>query len=228
MTICAACRVRHLKCDSQSPCTDCKKNGRDCLRVNVRFRNLVCPSKRTTRADHNKYEFFFEEEQPWIDTQGHLKFVAEGDGDAENSPIAEPENYVFDAPIQNTELQLASLKQSSPKSIPVSMTEDSALQASVMDNDPSTIAKVLECRFINPPEDALLSSIAGTPIRSPKESSQSSDQPPESTVIASLEKILPASQPRWPVKSLQEGKLFQHFITHLAPWVRTDFLELST
>ena len=52
--------------DDEKTCSPCRLAGRDCVRgYNVRFRNLVCPAKESTRSDYGKYEFFFDSNQEW-------------------------------------------------------------------------------------------------------------------------------------------------------------------
>ena len=75
MTKCASCRVRHLSCDALPICNACNKSGRECSRLNVRFKYLVCPSREHNRADYSKYEFIFSSEQPWVDIERKTEFV---------------------------------------------------------------------------------------------------------------------------------------------------------
>ena len=224
MAICAACRVRHLKCDNQSPCTECKNGDRECLRINVRFRNLVCPPKKTTRADHNKYDFFFEDRQPWVDTQGQLRFVADGDDSAETTPVDEPENNVFNVIHQDTKLHQASMGSSSSASVPASALNATVTQSPFLDKNLPTYSIVPEHVSSNSPEDTLLNSTAGTSIYSPMESPRPNHQASDNTGLSSSRIIPSVPQSPWPLTSLQEGKLFQHFITYLAPWVCSNLL----
>ena len=75
MAKCASCRVRHLSCDALPICNECTKTGRECSRLNVRFKHLVCPSREHNRADYNKYEYSFSPGQPWVDIGRKTKFV---------------------------------------------------------------------------------------------------------------------------------------------------------
>ena len=75
MTKCASCRVRHLSCDALPICNECTKSGRECSRLNIRFKYLVCPSREHELANDSKYEFFFSGEQPWVDIEGKTDFV---------------------------------------------------------------------------------------------------------------------------------------------------------
>ena len=88
MTKCASCRVRHLSCDVLPICNECTKSGRECSRLNVRFKYLVCPSIEHNSADNSKYEFFFSSQQPWIDIKEKTKFV-DGTNDAVDTPLNE-------------------------------------------------------------------------------------------------------------------------------------------
>ena len=136
MTICPGCRVRHLNCDTHPTCIECEKSGRECVPFDDRFRHLVCPSERITRADYSKHQFFFDGEQTWIDTNGKLEFVARSDSSADASPTNELENYIFDAVSLNAEPRLALLDQPSSTFVLGSTSHTPIVQASVLDEDP--------------------------------------------------------------------------------------------
>ena len=222
MTICAGCRVRHLICDTNSVCIECQKSGRECVRLNVRFRHLVCPSETITRADYSKYEFFFDGQQTWIDTNGKLEFVAESDSSTHASPTHEPERNLFDAVSLNAESRSAQTEQPSLRFMVGSTSHTPTVQASVPDEDPPDYLAALKQVPHNRPRKEVLDSASKLPSQPSREASQFS-----ATSVSYIESMLPAPQLAGPLQSLQEGKLLQHFVTHLAPWVCTDFLLVS-
>lgn len=222
MTICAGCRVRHLICDTNSICTECEKSGRECVRLNVRFRHLVCPSETITRADCSKYEFFFDGQQTWIDTNGKLEFVAETDSSTHASPTHEPERNVFGAISLNAEPRSAQTEQPSLRFMVGSASHTPTIQASVPDDDTPDYSAALKQVPHNPPSKELTENPPRLPSQSSREASQ-----PSAMSVSHIESILPAPQLAGPLQSLQEGKLLQHFVTHLAPWVCTGLLLVS-
>lgn len=209
MTKCAGCRVRHLDCDTQSICSECKKSGRECVRLNVRFRHLVCPSEKTSRAHCSKYDFFFDVKQTWVDIHGNVEFVVESDCGAYASPTDELEIDTLGAVGLNVEPQPA-LR---------SNTQTPAIQASVQNDDPSDYVTVSEQLPHEQPGNILLGDALEMPAHSLGEASIIGEKPPYDTRVTYTERLPPAQEPAWPLKNLQEGKLLQHFITHLAPWV---------
>ena len=209
MTKCAGCRVRHLNCDTRSTCTECEKSGRECVRLNVRFRHLVCPSGNFTRADYSKYDFFFGGDQTWIDTNGKLEFVAD------TSPTDEEDGVVFDARSLDTEPRPPLVHHSPSRFQLESTSHTPTIQESTPDDEPLEYLAALEQVPHDPPGSALLDDTLDTPAHSIRERSNMS------TSSSGLP-ALPAPEQVWPVKNLQEGKLFQHFATHCAPWVCTD------
>ena len=219
MTKCASCRVRHLNCDTSPTCTECKKNGRDCLRLNVRFRHLVCPSQRATPADYSKYEFFFDNEQTWTDINGNLEFVVENDSSASVSPMDELDQ-ISDVIGVNTEPRPALLEQPFPTFELGSTSHTPTIHASVLGDDLSDYMPVFEQASSGPPGKDYLGDASAMPAHSLREASQPGEKLPSDTSVSHLRRVLP-------VQSLQEGKLLQHFVTHLAPWVCTNvFLVL--
>lgn len=221
MTKCAGCRVRHLSCDTHSTCTECEENGRECVRLNVRFRHLVCPSGRITRADYSKYEFFFDGDQTWMDTNGNLEFVA-GSDRADAAQTDELENHVFDAVSRDASLQPALVEQPSSRIDLGSTSHIPTIRASVLEDDPSDYLPPLEQVTDDPACNVLIHDASKMPARLLKEASQLGEKLPSNMSVSYLEKELPAQELAWPLKSLQEGKLLQHFATHLAPWVCTN------
>ena len=219
MTICAGCRVRHLNCDTHSTCTECEKSGRECVRLNVRFRHLVCPSERITRANHSKYEFFFDREQTWIENSGKIEFVAESDSSTDAPPTDEPENPFSDADGLNSKSRPALVEQTSSTFVLRSTSHTPTVQASILNDDQPEYMAVLEQVPHNPPDDIIVEDASKRPVYSSRKTSHPGEKPPFDTHVSSLEKVIALPELVWPLKSLQEGKLFQHFVTHLAPWV---------
>lgn len=226
MTKCAGCRVRHLDCDTHSTCTECEKSGRECVRLNVRFRHLVCPSEKITRANYSKYEFFFDREQTWIETSGKIEFVAESDSSADASPTDEPENPFFNAAGLNAESRPALVKQTSSTFVLRSTAHTPTVQASILNDDQPDYTAVLEQVPHNPPGDTIVEDASKRPAYSFKKTSHPREKLPFDTHVSSLEKVIALPELAWPLKSLQEGKLFQHFVTHLAPWVCKNVLVM--
>ena len=226
MTKCAGCRVRHLNCDTYSICTECEKGGRECIRINVRFRHLVCPSERITRADYSKYEFFFDAEQTWIDTIGNLEFVGASNSSADASPTDEPENTVLDAAGLNAKPQPTLVEQPSSTFMPGPTSYSSEVQASGVDNDTPNYLAALDQVSHDPPDNVLVNNISRIHVHSSREVSHPGEKLPFDTSLSYSGRELPIPELAWPLKSLQEGMLFQHFVTHLAPWACTNSFSL--
>ncbi len=219
MTICAGCRVRHLKCDTHIPCTECQKSGRACVRLNVRFRHLVCPSDKATAAESRKYEFCFDSEQTWIDTSGELEFVAESDISAEPSPAYQLENSKFYDVGHDAETQQAPVDQMPSTFIHTSISDTPTTLATIPDDYPPDYLAAVEQASYDSPADVFL----GDASESATQSYQGPSNPREEHLSdmgrVSPGGVLHTQQLAWPLKSLQEASLFQHFITHIAPWV---------
>ncbi len=222
MTKCAGCRVRHLNCDTQSICIECKKSDRECVRLNVRFRHLVCPSPNVTRTDYGKYEFFFDREQTWVDTNGRLEFVCGSDGSADPWPTDELEPRVYDAVGDSC----SALVELLPSTFVLESTSHTLpVQASIRDNDQSDYLESLEKMPHDPPSSVSYEGTSETLAHSSKE--QPGEKLPSDTSVSYSEMVLSTPEPAWPLNSLQEGKLLQHFVTHLAPWVCTNVFLTS-
>ena len=222
MTRCAGCRVRHLNCDTHPTCIECEKSGRECVPFNVRFRHLVCPSGRITCADYSKHQFFFDGEQTWIDTNGKLEFVARSDSSADASPTNELENNIFGAVSLNAEPWPDLLDQPSSTFVLGSTSHTLTVHASVMDEEPPDYMAALEQVPHDQSGSLLLDKLLRMPAHLMREASEPGEKLPSDTSVSYLGRVLPAPELAWPLKSLQEGKLFQHFVTHLAPWVCTN------
>lgn len=209
MAVCAGCRVRHLNCDTQPTCTECEKSGRECVRLNVRFRHLVCPSGDITRADYSKYQFSFDRQQTWLDTNGKVEFVAGSDSSADASPTQEQDNNIFDAVGLNAKSRPGPMEEPSSKFVygPTSYTP--AAQASGLDDEPPDYLAAID----QAPQDHSIGVIPKIASKMSAQSLSLMSQPGEK--LSSDTSVLVVR----PLKSLQEGKLFQQFITHLAPWV---------
>ncbi len=222
MTICAGCRVRHLKCDTHIPCTECQKSGRACVRLNVRFRHLVCPSEKATATEARKYEFCFESEQTWIDTSGELEFVAESDISAEPSPTNELEISKFYDVGHDAEPRRAPVDQLPSKFIRTSISNTPTTLATIPDDYPPDYLAAVEQASYDSPVDVFLGDALESATQSYQETSNLREEHPSDAGRISPGRALPTSQLKWPLKSLQEAQLFQHFITHITPWVCTN------
>ncbi len=222
MTKCASCRVRHLNCNTHPrhpTCTECEKSGRECDGLNIRFRYLVCPSKKTTRPDYSKYEFFFDGEQTWIGTNGKLEFVAGNDISADTSPTNELQHTVFDAVDLDTETGPAPVEQPSSTSVLGLASHNPTVQVPVLDDDPPDYLAALENVPHGPPGNIVLDDASKMPARLLRETYQPGEKLTVETSSPYLGGVLPPLEVAQPLRRLQEGKLFQHFITNLAPWV---------
>jgi hypothetical protein len=223
MAKCAGCRVRHRACDTHSPCKECEKNGRQCLRLNVRFRNLVCPSAKVSRAEYSKYEFFFDVEQTWVDTNGDLEFVAGGDSSDDASVMGEQGDDVCDMVEAAAQFRPDLIEESCVTDVPRSTYHTPTAQAPIPDDDPPDYLVALEQTSHDLPFDV---PIDNTPPQTSRRAS-----PPEEELALESDVFRQgvsssARKVALPLKSLQEAKLFQHFITHLAPWVCRNSMVL--
>ena len=207
MTKCTACRVRHLTCDQNSVCSECAKGGRECIRgYNLRFRHLACPSETPSRADYSKYEFFFDGGQTWVDTNAKVEFVPEEDELSISSPT---EGLTRDNGADSivgfehqsslpTTYQTPGEHPSTPIGDPPDYLDD---------GDTSGQAPLSKLDILAN-QSLVEASLSGETLHD--ESRMSYPQTP-ATAVDSV----------WPLRNLQEGRLLQHFITHLAPWVCT-------
>lgn len=198
MTTCAGCRVRHLECDTTSPCTECEKAGRECVRLNVRFRNLVCPG--IAGVDSSKYDFFFDGEQPWVDIERKLEFVVDTDGETG------AETLFMDG-------------QGAPSMH--HLTPDPTVHLSIPNDDPPEYTTIVD--HDTPLDNHSLGEEPDIPAYSLMGNGEKSIV---ATSRTSPESMAPTKELGWPLKSLRDGKLLQHFITHLAPWVGTKVFAL--
>ncbi|KAH6894375.1 hypothetical protein B0T10DRAFT_480314 [Thelonectria olida] len=77
---CTVCKQRHLKCDLNRPCANCRKSDSDCVRgFSVRFRHSLNPSIRSGKALEaaKRGDYQFSQDQPWVRTNRNLSFVDE-------------------------------------------------------------------------------------------------------------------------------------------------------
>ena len=216
---CAGCRVRHLNCDTRSTCTACEKSGRECLRLNVRFRHLVCPSKRVTRADFTKYDFFFDSEQTWVDTNHRLEFVAGSDISAHPSPtsILEDDRCHAEGPNGGSETSL--LQQPPSVSFFGSTPHTPTALAFTPDDEPQNYLTAPAQVSRDPPGSVATADASDILSHDLRTASQLAEKQPFKKSLFSLERVLSEPELHHPLQSLQEGKLLQHWIAHLAPWV---------
>ena len=219
MTKCAGCRVRHLNCDTRSTCTACEKSGRECLRLNVRFRHLVCPSERVTRADYTKYDFFFDSEQMWVDTNQKLEFVASSDMSADNSPTNDLEDDRYHAEGPNVEYDTPLLEQPPSVSLFGSSAHTPTALAFTPDDDPPDYSTASAQVSRDPPGSVATADASDILSHDLRTASQLTEKQPFKKSLFSLERVLSEPELHHPLQSLQEGKLLQHWIAHLAPWV---------
>ena len=216
------CRLQSAASQLRYTYIECEKSGRECVPFNVRFRHLECPSGRITRADYSKHQFFFDGEQTWIDTNGKLEFVARSDSSANASPTNELENNIFGAVSLNAEPRPALLDQPSSTFVLGSSSHTPTVHASVVDEEPPDYLAALEQVPHDQSGSLLLDKVSRTPAHLMREASEPGEKLRSDTSVSYLGRVLPAPELAWPLKILQEGKLFQHFVTHLAPWVCTN------
>lgn len=207
MTKCTACRVRHLTCDQNPVCSECASGNRECIRgYNLRFRHLACPSTKPSRADYSKYEFFFDHGQTWVDIHSEIEFMLEHDdswnvfsqetrarGSGVTSSI-NPDQQCNDPAAHPT----ASEQSSAPAGEPPDLLDECETFSQTPLNKLEVLANL----------SSVDASLSGETLRTA--STIPYPQPP-----------LMAGDMVWPLRNLQEGRLLQHFVTHLAPWVCT-------
>lgn len=238
MTECAACRVRHLSCDTKCPCQHCEIAGRECVALNIRFRNLVCPSDKISRAESSKYEFFFDRGQRWVEGWRRVVFVDEGvDGDGGDKGDDGDDGAVVkgDGGEEGGDLveelgdgrgevdkgrvrwDFASVEGIDSKSRDerASWLPDTQLITSY-DEPPDYLIAVEQGR-----QDYPRNQPRGTTPNDPRESYQLKGILHAYTGFSSHGAVPNNPGIELPLKSLQQTKLFQHFIIHLAPWVST-------
>ena len=219
MTKCAGCRVRHLNCDTRSTCRACEKSGRECLRLNVRFRHLVCPSERVTRANLTKYDFFFDSEQTWVDTNQKLEFVVDSDVSAHDSPTSNLEDNRDHAEGPSVGSDAPLLEQPPPMSFFGSSPHTPTALAFTPDDDPPEYLTAPTQVSRDPPGNVTTADASEISSHHLKITSQLTEKEPANKSLNSLERVLAEPELHRPLQSLQEGKLLQHWIAHLAPWV---------
>lgn len=211
--------MRHLKCDTRSTCRACEKSGRECLRLNVRFRHLVCPSERVTRAHLTKYDFFFDSEQTWVDnTDQKLEFVVDSDPSAHNSLTSNLEDDRDHAEGPNVESDTPLLEQPPPVSFFGSSPHTPTALAFTPDDDPPDYLTASAQVSHDPPGNVPTASASDISSHHLRITSQLTEKEPVNKSLSSLERVLAEPELHRPLQSLQEGKLLQHWITHLAPW----------
>ena len=219
MTKCAGCRVRHLNCDSRSTCRACERSGRECLRLNVRFRHLVCPSERVTRADLTKYDFFFDSEQTWVDTNQKLEFVAGSDISPHPSPTDDLEDDRYHAGGPNVGSKTPLIEEPPSVSFIGSTPHTPPALAFTPDDDPPDYLTAPAQVSRDPPGSAATADASDILSHDIRTASQLTEKQPLKKNLFSLERVLSEPELQHPLQSLQEGKLLQHWIAHLAPWV---------
>ncbi|MCJ1279909.1 hypothetical protein MMC21_007733 [Puttea exsequens] len=227
---CTGCRVRHLKCDRSKTCSPCQSAGRECIRgYNVRFRNLVCPNEHATAADYGTYEYFFDEDQSWVDEMAELKFVDETQDTTESywqgTAIADDAHPSFAskhqsvrnrAPASSSILHESNNLYSSAKPLPGQCNrrhsplrdEDYYYPAS----ETATHMAVPTLNTINSTRQQSLPSASPSGV-TPGSDSQHRPGDVESDMFTNT--------PHWsdgPLVDRMEFKLLQHFVTHLGPW----------
>ena len=211
--------MRHLDCDTRSTCTACEKGGRECLRLNVRFRNLVCPSKRATRADLTKYDFFFDSEQTWVDTNQRLEFVGDSDVSAHNSPTNNLEDDRDHADGPNVESDTLLLEQPPPVAFFGSSPHTPTALAFTPEDDPPDYLTASAQVSRDLPGIVTTASASDISSHHLRITSQLTEKEPVNKSLSSSERGLAEPDLHRPLQSLQEGKLLQQWIAHLAPWV---------
>lgn len=189
------------------------------MRLNVRFRNLVCPADRTTHSDHKKYHFFFEDEQTWIDTSGKLEFIAEDDLGNEVLPSEQLERDPFKAVVKEGEFQPTLAERQSSTFNSETIVDNPPVQTPGLDDDLPDYLTASEPTPYDPPQDTLLDGGSKWSAHPMEEKYEHVEKGSANTGMAHVDSVLPTTQLEWPLESLHEAKLLQHFVTHLAPWV---------
>ena len=171
------------------------------MRLNVRFRNLVCPIGPLTSADQKKYDYYFDDEQTWIDTSGVLEFVAEDDLNDECSSTYRLENNESPGVSLDDLTQPEAGEEQAASLILDSVIETPTTRAPASDENPPDYSTA----SVQTPYDPPVDDFAG------KLSTDNS--------MLHLGGALSTQHSAWPLENLHEGRLLQHFVTHIAPWV---------
>ena len=223
MTVCAPCRVRHLKCDAKARCAECEKAGRECVRMNVRFRHLVCPPGKVTQAAYGKYEFFFDSQQTWLDTYETIHFGAENVIDDDSSAI----NKIDDASSEDISVIARSMPAVTGPAYSTSTIgsthSPSTEEATITREDLPGNSEDLNIMHYDS-QRRLLDGASTEPMQSLGEASYPTEKFTSDASISSPTIISSNSQATYSLQSLEECKLLQHFVTHLGPWVSTEAL----
>ena len=239
MAKCTPCRIRHLPCDTNNlVCSECAKADRECVRgYNLRFRHLTCPSKTPDRKDFSKYEFFFDEGQTWVQKEGkgELEFICESESLSEDLSLEEVARN--DALANGEREKRRAMTSYTPKDRSSTRTCDA----------PALINELPHVEHPQPlPENFNKSSPEALAPASNSPDYADDNQPFSQTPLSKLDILAnqslaevsltgetlyalsktsyphtPASTAdfSWPLKNLREGRLLQHYITHLSPWV---------
>ena len=210
MVKCAPCRVRHLSCDQNIICTECSKANRECLRgYNLRFRYLTCPSTSPSRADFTKYDFFFSDDQTWVEScgnEGKVEFLRDED-EGRTARIDDGESADVD------------VATSTGASIDYKAIDSPSAQA--FDN----ISQVEDFKSSVPTPLSKLDVLADQSLADAFTSGSDAYATTRHVELQSY----PVSRKHceWSVANLRECRLLQHFIEHMAPWVSTLPLNLA-
>ncbi|KAL3600360.1 hypothetical protein FPOAC2_04598 [Fusarium poae] len=234
---------RHLKCDNDKTCSNCRKSDIECVRgFSVRFRHGLNPSIRSGKtAEAKAREYNFSQDQPWVKTTRTLSFVDETPDviNIHDSSVAN-----FDT-LDNLSVDI----DSSPPLDPICRLQS---RDSTEQDRPRSVADLTETPSNDnqrPSKKRALSSssagpwLTGTPRSNPPDAlspSQRSDNditlgvasPQVAAALASSRQTdlsIPVDHvteaisgiyldaPRWPLQDPQEAMLFYNFIHVLAP-----------
>lgn len=217
MTKCTSCRVRRLECNQSLTCSECENAGRECIRgYNIRFRHLAFDgiSKNATRTDYSKHEFFFDEQQTWVATNERVEFIPENDHFSSDSPAGETTGNIFKGVVSDGEAQHAVITpQQTTTKTPVASNADS----------PDYLTPFEE-RFKKTPSMGRPQKESVPMAYSLVDESLSEETLGPDSRVSYPQTPSVTTELALPLRNLQEGRLLQHFVTFLAPWVCINIL----
>ncbi|WXC58784.1 hypothetical protein SNK03_004684 [Fusarium graminearum] len=238
---CTVCKQRHLKCDNDKTCSNCRKSDIECVRgFSVRFRHGLNPSIRSGKTIEAKAkEYNFSQDQPWVKTTRTLSFVDEtpdvinihdssiGDFDTldsvgiDSSPPLAPlyklqsrDSTERDRPRSVADLTETLSNNNQRPSKKRALSSSSAgpwLATTPRSNSPDPISPSQKS------DNDIILGVASPQVAAALASSRQTDiSVPVDHVTEAISGIY-LDAPRWPLQDPQEAMLFYNFIHVLAP-----------
>ena len=174
----------------------------------------MCPTPNASRADSGKYEYSFEVEQPWVDIDRKLDFVTLYDGTGDGVQLDEIEN---DDPvsIDPSATETPSKVTVSSHGFKYSSSRPGSRNSRAKFGPPDYGLATEYMPSESPTDHAICSALS-----SPATAKQIVDMS-----VSPFNEMISASDSGPPLTTLKERNLFQHFVTHLTPWVRIGNLS---